>query len=113
MNAAQRAMQLRDTLLSKGYPFLGAELVLEIGGTMVWPLVQAWDDALESLILIACVEQDRHLVDALTYARAVANQDVFGVITLCYALGQDAWISEFDSPADTPTAVSHILECVL
>jgi len=48
------------------------------------------DDICESLILIAVVDQDRQLVDALVYARALASQDVFGGITICYALGHHA-----------------------
>lgn len=105
MNASQRATDLRNKFDAKGYPFLGAELLLEIGSLDTWPLVQVWDDALQSLILIAVVDQDRHIWDALVYARVIANQSEFGDITICYALGHHAWASEFD---ESPS-VSYIM----
>lgn len=113
MNAAERAAHLCDKLIVKGYPFLGAELLLEIASPTAWPLVQVWDDALQALILIACVDQDRQLIDVLDYTRGIADQSDFGDITICYALGHQAWISEFDGTWDMSPNISYIMGVAL
>lgn len=94
MNAVERAQQVCEALSSAGYPYLGAELLLEIDSRAEFPLVQVWDDACQSLILIAFVDRNRHLAAALDYARRVADESGYGDWTLCYAICSSIAISE-------------------
>ncbi len=97
LNAVERAMALRDSLVSKGYPFLGTEVLLEVDNRRAFPLVQLWDDGVELLRVIALAEGDHQLAAALHYARQMADVDDFGDITTCYAIGRGAYLTERDA----------------
>lgn len=96
MNAAQRARALRNVLAKKGYPFLGTEVLLEVDNRRAFPLVQLWDDSVELLRVIAFCDRDNQLA-SLGYARAMADQDEFGDLTACYAIGRGAYLTEQDA----------------
>ncbi|MBA3867766.1 MAG: hypothetical protein H0X30_01280 [Anaerolineae bacterium] len=78
---------MADFFRAKDYPILGVEV--QFGGA--FPLVMLWDDDAQISRFIACTVNDDQVLDALLYAKEIAEQEEAAGNAPCGALGSMAW----------------------